>query len=170
MSQVDLSRVPVFYHGYIHKVPQNNLKDAFVFHQKALLSLLDTIPENKWAHRYAPDKWSIREMVQHIIDAERIFCYRAVCFARGEKKELPGFDENNYAASSKAERRSSQSLREELRSVQQSSALLFDSFDEEQLNASGIANKNSIYVNGIGFIIVGHTLHHKSILEERYLK
>ncbi|MFL5742933.1 MAG: DinB family protein [Flavisolibacter sp.] len=170
MAEVDLSRVPAFYHGYIGKVPQNNLNEAFVYHEKALLSLLDTIAETKWDHRYAQGKWSIRETVQHIIDAERIFCYRALCFARGDKTELPGFDENAYAASSRADKRISQSLKEELRSVQQSSMLLFGSFDEEQLNASGVANKNSIYVKGIGFIIVGHALHHKSILEERYLK
>ena len=169
-TEVELSRVPAFFHGYISKVPQTNLDEAFAYHQKALLSLLDSIPENKWDYRYAEGKWSIREIVQHVIDAERIFCYRALCFARGEKTELPGFDENNYAAASKADQRSSKSLKEELKSVQESSAMLFASFDEEQLNASGIANKHSNYVRGIGFIIVGHTLHHKSVLEERYLK
>ena len=131
---------------------------------------LKNIPDEKWDYRYAEGKWTIKELVQHIIDAERIFCYRALNFARKDRSELPGFDENEFAAVSKADKRSKQDLLDELATVQKSSMQLFASFDDEQLNESGKANGNSIYVNGIGFIIVGHTMHHLNILKERYLQ
>ncbi len=141
MPKPDLNRVPSFYHNYIAQVQQENLVD----------------------------KWTIKELIQHVIDAERIFNYRALCFARNESASLPGFNENSYAAASKAAQRKSEELIAELKIVQNASGLLFSSFDEEQLDATGIANNSSIYVNAIGFIIVGHALHHAKILKERYL-
>ena len=169
MANVDLSRVPSFYHGYIQQVQEDRLSDALQSHQQILLNELKQIPEERWDHRYAEGKWSIKEVVQHIIDAERIFCYRALRFARKDSVELPGFDENLFAANSKSERRTKQDLLEELATVQKSSALLFASFDEEQLQASGVANGKSIYVKAIGFIVVGHGLHHLNVVRERYL-
>jgi hypothetical protein len=108
-------------------------------------------------------------MVQHIIDTERIFAYRALCIARGEKTSLPGFDENNYAAHSAADRRKKEDLIEEFDVVRRSTTALFQSFTDGQLMATGIANNNPIEVNGIGFITVGHVTHHITILRERYL-
>lgn len=170
MPQVDLLRVPVFYHKYINLVKEHDLSEAMQNHQVNLVSELKNIADEKWDYRYAEGKWSIKELVQHIIDAERIFCYRALNFARKDPHELPGFDENEFAVVSKADKRSKQDLLDELTTVQKSSIQLFVSFDEEQLNESGKANGNSIYVNGIGFIIVGHALHHLNILRERYLQ
>lgn len=169
MPQPNLQLVPAFYHNYIKKVSAENVKDAFAQHPSALHAFLQNIPEQKWQYRYAEGKWSIKEVVQHLIDSERIFAYRALCIARGEKASLPGFDENEYAAASNADSRTPQSLLAELQVVQQASALLFDSFNETQLQATGTANGKSIDVNSIGFITVGHVLHHKQILEERYL-
>jgi hypothetical protein len=169
MSTVDLSRVPVFYHRYINLVKDAELNEALQNHQDGIQQILEDLPENKWNYRYAEGKWSIRELVQHLIDAERIFCYRALRFSRKDTTPLPGFDENLYADTSGAERRSTAGLLEELGTVQKSTAQLFASFDEEQLNQSGEANGNSIYVKAIGFIIAGHTLHHANILKERYL-
>ena len=170
MPNVDLSRVPAFYHKYISLVKENELSPALQKHQKEILIELEKIPSEKWDYRYEEGKWSIKEMVQHMIDAERIFCFRALNFARRDKNELPGFDENKFAEVSKAGRRAKQDLIEELEIVQKSSAVLFASFDDEQLDQSGIANGKSIYVKGLGFIIVGHTLHHRNILLERYIK
>ncbi|HWJ89800.1 MAG TPA: DinB family protein [Flavisolibacter sp.] len=167
---VDLSRVPSFYHGYINRVAERSLTAAFEVHPPQLVAFLKNIPEAKWDHRYAKGKWSIKEMVQHIIDAERIFCYRALCFAREDSTALPGFDENLYAETSKADRRQKNDLIEELESVQRSSKQLFNSFDEEQLGATGVANGKEIYDEGIGYIVIGHALHHQSILAERYLQ
>jgi uncharacterized damage-inducible protein DinB len=169
MANVDLSRVPEFYHKYISFVAEKDLEKAFQDHQTDFLSTLKEIPTEKWNYRYAEGKWSIKQLVQHIIDSERIFCYRSLCIARKDKTPLPGFEEDDYAVASHAERRTKESLIEELSTVQRSSAQLFTSFDEEMLNESGISNGKSIYVKAIGYIIVGHTLHHKSILLERYL-
>lgn len=169
MPKPDLQQVPPFYHNYINLVPHNNLKEAFIIHPVELYNFLQQLPDEKWDYRYAEGKWSIKEMVQHMIDTERIFCYRALAIARGEKAPLPGFDENSYAAASGADKREKTGLLEELKAVQIATALLFNTFSEEQLQATGNANGKTISVNAIGFITVGHVLHHKHILEERYL-
>lgn len=170
MVNVDLSRVPEYFHKYIHLAIEDDLQTAFEKHQTELISFLKDIPKKKWNYRYAEGKWSIKEVVQHIIDAERVFAYRALCFARKDQTPLPSFDENIFAANSKADERTKKDLIKELRTVQGSSAQLFNSFDEEQLDQSGIASGKSTYVKGIAYILVGHALHHKKILEERYLK
>jgi uncharacterized damage-inducible protein DinB len=170
MAKPDLSRVPSFYHKYISLVLQDDLGSAFAQNQQNLIDLLQSVPGERWDFSYAEGKWTVKELIQHLIDAERIFCYRALCFARKDNAALPGFDENIYAMNSKANQRSKGSLIQEMQVVQQSTAAMFNSFDEEQLQSSGIANNNSIYVSAIGFIITGHALHHKIILEERYLQ
>lgn len=169
MPKVNLEKVPPFYHNYINQVPEDDLAEAFEHNARNIISLIKTISDDKWMYRYAPGKWSIKEMIQHMIDAERIFCYRALTFARFDDKLLPGFDENHYAAVSKADNRNSTDLIEELELVQRASAKLFGSFTEDQLKAEGTANNNRIYVEAIGYIIVGHNRHHINILKERYL-
>lgn len=166
---VAFERVPAYYHKYIQLVSETSLRDALQQHIQDFSSFLQTTPEDKWNGRYAEGKWSIKELVQHVTDTERIFTYRALCIARKDNTPLPGFDEKQYAANAKAERRTKVGLIAELQAVQQATQKLFESFDEEQLQASGMANGNPVYVEGIGYIIVGHTLHHKKILQERYL-
>jgi len=170
MSHVDLSRVPEYYHKYINLAINDDLKTALEKHQTELLSFLKDIPKKKWNYRYAEGKWSIKEVIQHIIDAERVFTYRALCFARKDQTPLPGFDENIFAANSKADDRSKKDLLKELKTVQTSSVQLFDSFDDEQLDQPGVASEQPTYVKGLAYIVVGHALHHKKILEERYIK
>lgn len=169
MPLVQWDQVPEFYHRYIKQVPVQTLEAAFDLHATALPNLLADLDETQWDYSYGPGKWTIREVVQHIIDTERIFAYRALAFARGEAQSLPGFDENEYASRSGAERRTKESLLKEFSLVQQSSEILFLTFTEQQLSASGMANNNRIYVAGIGFALVGHCQHHLRILEERYL-
>ena len=134
-----------------------------------MVPFLKSLSADKWDYSYAPGKWTVKELVQHLIDAERIFAYRALCFARKDATPLPGFDENSYVVHSAANRRSAEDLMQEFLLVQQSSAALFASFDKVQLESTGSANGNPVYVRGIGYIIIGHALHHKAILEERYL-
>lgn len=169
MHPVNLAQVPPFYHKYIEKVDAATLPEAFEKYKSQLLPFVSAIPEEKWEWRYAPGKWTIKESVQHMIDTERIFAYRALAFARRDPNPLPGFDENAYTPASRANRRSSASLVAELELVHQSTVALFESFDAEMLAASGVANGNSVYVEGIGFIIVGHGLHHLALFKERYL-
>ncbi len=168
MAKPDLALVPPYYHNYINLVAEDDLPTAFEQHL-ADLSLLQAIPEEKWDYRYAEGKWTIRELVQHIIDTERIFSYRALCIARKDKTPLPSFDENQYAAASKANNRSTSSLLGEWEAVQKATQQLFASFNKEQLEAEGIANQKSISVRAIGFILIGHAKHHNKIVKERYL-
>lgn len=165
----DLSRVPGNFHVYINHVTEDDLFEAFEKQSGSMIRFLDTIPNDKYDYRYGSDKWTIKEVLQHIIDAERIFAYRALRFARKDKTPLPGFDENTYAGFSKAASRSWDKLVEEFKVVRRSSELLFQSFDEEQLQTDGISSNASNYVLGMGFILIGHAMHHQKILRERYL-
>ena len=169
MSQIDYARVPEYYHRYIKQVAAQELGEALKSSSAAFIKQLSGLPPEIWAYRYAEDKWTVKQVVQHVIDAERVFCYRALRFARADKTELPGFDENSYADAAPAAGRSGEDLIEELSSVQKASLLLFASFSEEELERSGMANGKSIYVRGIGYVMAGHTKHHQSILIERYL-
>lgn len=166
----DLSRVANWFHNYINLVTEDELAEAFEKQSASFIRFLDTIPNDKYDYRYGDGKWTIKEVLQHIIDAERIFAYRALRFARKDKTPLPGFDENAYAESSKAASRSWDKLVEEFKVVRRSSELLFQSFDEDQLQADGISSNAPNYVLGLGFILIGHALHHQKILKERYLQ
>ena len=169
MLNVDLSRVPEYYHKYINKVTEPDLLLALDEHVKSSYQFFASIPEDKWSYRYAEGKWSIYEMLQHLIDAERIFSYRALRIARKDKTPLPGFEENEYAKYSEADRRSKVDLLEEWHLVTRSSQKLFQSFSEEQLDQQGTASDVSIYVRGIGYILAGHAIHHMKVLREKYL-
>jgi len=164
----DLSRVPSFYHNYIGRVQQNDLLEAFNVNTPAFVQFIEDIPLIKREYHYAPGKWTIKEVLQHIIDAERIFAYRALRFARKDATMLPGFDENDFAHNAKTGKRDWDNLLAEFKAVRMSSEYLFASFDDEQLDAEGTANNGSIYVLGIGFIVVGHSLHHMNVIKERY--
>ena len=165
----DLTRVPEFYHNYIKQVPENDLMTAFKNQTGVFIDFLKTIPSEKIDYAYAEGKWTIREMLQHIIDAERVFCYRALRFARKDPTPLHGFDENLFAENSKADKRDWNDLIEEFKAVRKATEWLYGSFDEKQLEASGTSNNSSNYVLAFGFISVGHSLHHKNVITERYL-
>lgn len=165
----DLSRVGNWYHGYIKMVQEDNLSAAFSNKDNNLIAFLDSIPESKLDYRYAEGKWTIKEVLQHIIDAERVFAYRALRFARKDQTPLPGFDENLFAENSKASTRKWNDLMEEFKCVRRSSEMFFNSLDEDQLEANGISSNTPIYVRALGYIIIGHPLHHQKILKERYL-
>ena len=165
----DLSRVGNSYHNYINLVTEDDLMEAFDKESASFIRFLDTIPTEKYDYRYAEGKWTIKEVLQHIIDAERIFAYRALRFARKDTTPLPGFDENLFAAASKADKRSWDKLVEEFKVVRRSSELLFHSFDEDQLQSDGISSNSPNYVLALGFILIGHATHHQKIIKERYL-
>lgn len=168
MPRPDLGRVPEYYHQYINQVDGNDLIKVLQKQTRSFLKFLKGIPKKKRNYRYADGKWTIKEVLQHIIDAERIFAYRALCFARKDATPLPSFDENNYAANAKAEQRKWNDMVNEFTAVRQSTEILFNSFDKEQLEAAGTASGKSNYVLGLGFIIAGHANHHMRITKERY--
>jgi len=169
MSRPDLNRVPEFYHNYISQVPENDLMTAFKNQTPVFVNFLNSIPADKINYAYAAGKWTIKEVLQHAIDAERIFCYRALRFARNDSTPLPGFDENLFAENAKTDKRNWNDLVEEFKTVRKATEWLYSSFDEEQLNASGVSNNHSNYVLAFGYISIGHSLHHMKIIKERYL-
>lgn len=169
MPRPDLSRVTAFYHRYINLVKEDDLVTALKKQSDSFPGFLASIPAAKREYRYAEGKWTVKEMLQHIIDTERIFAYRGLCIARKEQASLPGFDENEYADNSKAGSRSWDDLVEEFKVTRRSNEILFSSFDNEQLETNGTANGNPVYVLSIGFMLVGHIEHHVNVLKERYL-
>ena len=160
---------PGYFQKYIDQVPEQELFAAFDKQLPVIGSFLPALTEEKATYTYAEGKWTIKELLQHITDTERIFNYRALCFARGEKASLPGFEENDYAAHSNANSRTWQSLVDEFLAVRQSTELLYRSFTADALSVSGTANNNAITVASMGFITLGHFYHHKKVIEERYL-
>ena len=170
MPRPDLSRVPEYYHKYINQAKEDDLMIAFQNNTLSFLSLLKAIPRDRQDHRYAEDKWTIKEVLQHIIDIERVFTYRALRFARKDDTALPGFDEKVFSASAKADKRNWDELIDEFAFLRKATELMFGSFDDEQLESAGTASNVSMYVLGIGYIVVGHCEHHLTILKEKYLE
>lgn len=166
----DLKRVPEAFHNYINQVKEDDLLPAIKKNTKSMLSFFDRIPKKKREHRYAEGKWSIKELLLHLIDAERIFSYRALRFARKDATPLPGFDENIYVTNAKIDNRTWKDLIREFKAVRNSTELLFESFDEDQLEAGGVSTSgHSNYVRAFGFIVAGHCNHHRRVIKERYL-
>ena len=165
----DLSRVGPSFHNYINQVTEDDIMEAFSSQSASFIRFLETIPAEKYDYRYAEGKWTIKEVLQHIIDAERVFAYRALRFARKDTTPLPGFDENLFAANAKADKRTWDKLVEEFKIVRRSSELMFQSFDDDQLQSGGIASNHPNYVLALGFVIIGHAIHHQKITKERYL-
>lgn len=164
----ELSRVPEYYHKYIAQVAGDELLPILKKQGKAFYRYLEGLPKSRRHYRYGPDKWTVSEVIQHILDAERVFAYRALCIARGEQQPLPGFDENDYAAHANKNKRKWKDLLEEFRVVRRSTEILFASLSDDNLNSTGTASGGSVYVNGIGFILAGHLQHHWNMLKERY--
>jgi len=169
MQNSSPTNVPGYFQRYVDQVTETELFTALDNQTAGISALLNSITEEKSTYAYAAEKWTIKELLQHIIDTERIFSYRALCIARGEKITLPGFDENEYAANSNANNRSWKSLVAEFLVVRQSTQMLFNSFTEDALEVVGTAGSNNLHVRKIGFILMGHFNHHKKIIEERYL-
>jgi hypothetical protein len=168
MPAPHLDSVPHFYHGYVRQVMAEDAYEATSNHLGPLIEQVSGLAEEDWNFSYAPGKWTIKELVQHVMDAERIFAHRALCIARNDAHALPGFDEDAYAAASEANRRSGQSLLGEMKALAASTSCLFASFNEAQLESGGIANGLPISVNAIAYVIAGHALHHAQIVRMRY--
>lgn len=159
-----------YFQKYIDQVTETELMPALQNQLPAIKDFLSGITEEQSAFAYAEGKWTIKEVLQHMIDTERIFAYRALCFARKEAASLPGFEEKDYAANSGTNDRSWQSLSEEMVLLRESTIQLFASFPPGSFDHSGIASQNPITVLAIGFILPGHVTHHMRVIAERYLQ
>ena len=167
---INLETIPPFYKGYVKLVEQPDALQAMRISGYRTMELIHSIPEGKSDFRYAEGKWSIREVLCHMIDAERIFGYRALRFARNDKTPLSGFDENEYAKNLNVSNRSLKQIGDEMQHLRTTSVDLFESFSAEMLKLKGTANGNELSVVALGFIIAGHETHHCKILRERYLR
>jgi uncharacterized damage-inducible protein DinB len=127
------------------------------------------LPEEKHSFSYAAGKWTLKELIQHIIDTERIFCYRALCFARNDKTALPGFDQDIFVDYGNANQLNYFDLLDEMATLRKSSIQLFQSFSEEALLRIGVASENEMSVRALGYLFSGHQMHHLNIVKERYL-
>jgi len=161
---------PDYLNNYIKLIPEGNIMELMLIKHYETIDLITSVDEETQHYRYEKDKWNIKEIIQHLIDCERIFAYRALCIARGEKQSLPGFDENTYATNSHATRRNMNDLAREFSVLRASSIELFKSFSNNELDLIGLANGKFVTVRALLFATLGHELHHMNIIEERYLK
>jgi hypothetical protein len=161
--------VSEYYQRYVEQADDDDLQKAFKKNTKLFKKVLKSIPRKKHDFAYAPDKWTIRELLQHVLDAERVFVLRAIWFARKDPSPLPGFDENIWAAASNARERKWDDLIKEFFLLREANALFFQSLNDDQLKQTGIASNNTFNVAGLGFITVGHVAHHVNVLKEKYL-
>ena len=159
-----------YFENYTSLVPEKDVLSAMNNQAKTLTDFFNSISDEKAMYAYAVGKWTMKEMLQHIIDTERIFAFRALVIARKETVTLPGFDENVYAVNSFANRRTWANLVDEMKIVREATTLLFKSFTDDMLNTTGNFSAATATVNTVGNIIVGHFCHHVNITNERYLK
>ena len=159
-----------YYGRYVSMVPDANIVKVLSEQINETLALLRTIPESKEGFRYAPEKWSIRQLLGHVIDAERIFVYRALRFARNDQTPLPGFEENDYIRNASFDDYPLDELAAEFNSVREATALFFKHLSQEAWQRRGLANESEISVRALAYIIAGHELHHRGILRDRYLQ
>lgn len=159
--------IPDFFKGYVASVDEGDGVAALERQQSAITAIARLTPEQA-AHRYADGKWTVRELVGHMMDGERIFIYRLLRIARGDKTPLPAFDENEYAKTSNADARSPADLAAEMATIRTSAISLAQSLDEQALSRRGIVRAGEISARAQLFVIAGHFQHHLNILRDRY--
>ena len=159
-----------YFSTYIDRLEGENLMAELELQVGELIELCGDLSEAEAEFRYEPDKWSIKEVLGHLIDTERVFAFRALWFARGEMVALPGFDQDEFVRQADFDQRSVESLVSEFVHLRQSTIDLLAGFREAEWGRTGISNEVSLSVRAIGYILAGHVVHHLGILEERYLK
>jgi DinB superfamily len=159
-----------YYGRYISLVPAGDILALLSRQREDTLALLGSIPESEAGFRYEPDKWSIRELVGHVTDTERIFSYRALRFARNDQTPLAGYEQDDYIRGASFDDYPLAELASEFESVRQSTLFLFKHLDREAWLRRGVASENEVSVRALAYIIAGHELHHMEILRSRYRK
>ena len=158
-----------YYGTYIGKVPDGDLRAMLASQLAETLALIRSIPESRGGHRYAPDKWSIKGVLGHLADSERIFSYRALRIGRGDATPLPGFEQDDYVPMGNFDARTLRDLADELAAVRQATIQLFAHLDQAAFERRGTASGKPVSVRALAYIIAGHELHHVGILKTRYL-
>lgn len=168
-SPPDPSEYVPYYGRYTSLVTESDILAAMGQQIRKTQALLQGLSEEKGDYRYAPGKWSVKELVGHVLDCERIFAYRALRFARNDRTPLPGFEQDDYVANASFDLYSLQDLAAEFEQVRQTNISFFRHLQDTAWLRPGLANGNEISVRALAFIIVGHERHHMNILQTRYL-
>ena len=158
-----------FYATYVDKVPEGDIIQILIDQQNEISVMLDKIGDEKIHFRYAPGKWTVAELFQHMIDTEKIMAYRALRVARNDKTSLPGFEQDDYAAAADTTGRTVESIKVELLAIRKSTISFFQNISDEASARMGVASQTDISVRALAYIIAGHLIHHFGVLEERYL-
>jgi uncharacterized damage-inducible protein DinB len=169
LTSPDRTEAAEYYFTYIDKVPPGDICEILATQREEMLALFEGISEERSKHRYAPDKWSIRQVLSHVNDCERLFVYRAMWFARGFESPLPSFDQNVAIAGAGADERTWSSHVDEFRAVRAASQAFFENLPSDAWARRGIASDNPFTVRALAYIVAGHVTHHEKILRERYL-
>ena len=169
MNKPDSTEYAPYYEKYVSLVPDGQIVVTLGKQIETTLGLLGGLSETQGGLRYAPGKWSVKEVVGHLIDAERIFVHRAFRFARNDQTPLSSFDENSYVDNANFDSRKLADLAEEFACVRKSSLFLFNNLDGDLWLRRGIASDNEVSVRALAYITAGHELHHVGILRSRYL-
>lgn len=169
MTTKDIQVAPDYFKGYLSLIPENlSIATAFDTFGVSYLSDQEAQYKQLGDQVYAPGKWTIKETLIHIIDTERIFAYRALRIARGDQSHLAGFEQDGYVATSNANDRSLASILEEFKAVRASTKILFDHMGATELKRTGIASDMEVSTLALGFMVLGHMIHHQNIINERY--
>lgn len=168
MAYVNESEYPAYYKPYVQLVGLQKMADCLNNTIAELLQYCTRLNHQQALFRYKAGKWSVKEIIQHLVDTERIFCYRALSISRGDIS-FKSFDENKYVINCNADYRSLNDLLEEIEALRRSTILLFNSFDANKLQLTGQVENNKLTVNALGFIIAGHQLHHTKVIKEKYI-
>lgn len=158
-----------FYQTYIDVLGDVELIEMLRRQLKNFPKFLNSLPDEKLGYAYAEGKWTIAEALLHVLDAERVFQYRALRFMRGDKTPLPGFDQDIFVPNSNADRRTKESIIEEYKVIRRSTIALFSNMNGQSLQRKGVASDSPMSVAALGFIICGHQKHHRNVIRERYL-
>lgn len=167
-ARPDPNEYAPYYQNYIEKVPEGNLLDIFKNLMEETTTLINSLSSEQAARQYNPDKWSVSEVIGHIIDNERIMGTRALCISRGETKQLPGYDQELYIANGNYAVRSLKSLSKEYRMLRSSHIEMFSGFSSDMLQIKGNADGKLVSVRAVAFIMAGHERHHLDILYDKY--
>ena len=160
---------PDYYKNYILKVKGDNIMELLLTEHYETIDLITSIDLETQHYRYANDKWNVKEIIQHLIDSERVFAYRILCFARNEKAHLPAIDQNEYNQASFASLREMNDIAREFSVLRASTIELIKSLNAQMLDNSGTANGKLITVRALIYIILGHEIHHRQVIDEKYL-
>lgn len=158
-----------YYSRYIQRVPEGDVVSTLTNQIGETLALLRGLPESVATYRYAPDKWSVNEMIGHMIDTEKIFAYRALRFARADKTPVPGYEQDDYVRNSSFNSYPLSELASELETVRRSTLYFFRHLEDDAWARRGVANNAEVSVRALAYIIAGHELHHREMLRTRYL-